>query len=136
MAELELTRSREDRRLYVLDGLGSLRLEGLMSRRATATAAGATWRIGRAGFWGRGVQAFGSANTLVGEFDPRAIRRGGELRWNGRLLELRPASPSRERYALAVAGWPRTPHPQRAVRASRQPVPAPVDIASLHSGPC
>jgi hypothetical protein len=102
MAEFELTRSSDDRRLYTLDGIGSLRLEGLMSRRATATAAGATWRIGRSGFWGRAVQAFGSANTLVGEFDPRAIRRGGELRWNGRLLELRPASAWRERYALAV----------------------------------
>ena len=40
MADLELTRSRDDRRLYELAGLGTLRLEGLFSRRATAEAGG------------------------------------------------------------------------------------------------
>lgn len=39
---------------------------------------------------------------MVGEFDPRAIRRGGELRWNAQSYELRPASAWRERYALAI----------------------------------
>ena len=102
MAELELTRSRNDRRLYELGALGSLRLEGFLSRRATATAAGVTWQIGRFGFFGRSVYALVAGNGVVGEFDPRAIRRGGELRWNGQLYELRPASRWRERYALAV----------------------------------
>jgi hypothetical protein len=100
--ELELTRSKDDRRLYNLDALGSLRFEGLMSRRATATSAGRTWRIERPGFLGRTIRAFGSGGTVVGEFDPRSIRRGGELRWDGRVFELRPASAWRERYALAV----------------------------------
>lgn len=102
MAELELTRSPDDRRLYELGPLGTLRLEGLMSRRATATSAGKTWQIGRAGFFGRAIQAYAGGNALVGEFDPRAIRRGGELSWNGQSYELRPASAWRERYALVV----------------------------------
>jgi hypothetical protein len=102
MAELELTRSKEDRRLYNLEGIGSLRLDGFFSRSATASAAGVTWRMGRAGFWGRRIEAFREGNVLAGEFDPRTIRRGGELRWNGRPYALRPASNWRERYALAV----------------------------------
>jgi hypothetical protein len=39
--------------------------------------------------------------VLVGEFEPRALHRGGSLRWVGRELALRPASSWRERYALA-----------------------------------
>jgi hypothetical protein len=101
MAEIELTRSKGDRRLYELGPLGSLRLEGFWSRRATATSAGVTWRIGRVGVFGRSIHCVGAGNALVGEFDPRSIRRGGELRWNGRTFELRPASSWRERYALA-----------------------------------
>jgi hypothetical protein len=102
MAELELTRSKDDRRLYNLEGIGSLRLEGLFSRSATATAAGVRWRMGRVGFWGRRIEAVRERNVLAGEFDPRAIRRGGELRWNGQPYQLRPASNWVERYALAV----------------------------------
>jgi hypothetical protein len=102
MAELELTRSKEDRRLYHLEGIGSLRLEGFFSRSATATAAGVRWRMGRSGFWGRRIEAIREGGVLTGEFDPRSIRRGGELSWNGRSYELRPASAWRERYALAV----------------------------------
>ena len=36
---------------------------------------------------------------MVGEFEPRSVRRGGTLRWAD--LVLRPASHWRERYALA-----------------------------------
>jgi hypothetical protein len=103
MAELELTRSKDDRRLYTLGAMGSLRLEGFMSRRATATSAGHTWHIGRSGFFGRTIEAHAGADTPVGRFDPRSIRRGGELTWNGRAFGLRPASSWKERYAL-VAG--------------------------------
>jgi hypothetical protein len=102
MAAIELTRSKEDRRLYELGPLGSLRLEGFWSRRATPTSAGVTWRIGRVGFFGRSIQCLGAGNAVVGEFDPRSIRRGGELRWSGRTFELRRASAWRERYALAA----------------------------------
>ena len=119
MAEFELTRSKDDRRLYELGALGSLRLEGFFSRRATATSAGQTWRIGRSGVFGQHIYATGSGDEMVGEFDPRAVRRGGELRWERRSFELRAASAWRERYALATGdtelalfegkGWGRRP---------------------------
>ncbi len=44
MADFELTRAQGDRRLYSLDGVGTLRLEGFFSRAATAEANGTSWR--------------------------------------------------------------------------------------------
>jgi hypothetical protein len=101
MAELELTRTTGDRRVYALDGVGTLRLEGFASRRATAEAAGTSWRIARRGFWQRRFEAIDAAGRAVGEFEPRGLRRGGTIRWAGRQFVLRPASNWRERYALA-----------------------------------
>jgi hypothetical protein len=97
-----------------------------MSRRATATSAGLTWHIAGAGLFSRNVRAVAEGGRLDGEFDPRAIRRGGELRWRGQAFELRPASAWRERYALAVGetevaifeskGWGRQPVKVELVR--------------------
>ena len=101
MADIELTRTPGDRRLYALEGYGTLRLEGFASRRATAEAAGTSWRIARRGFWQRRIEATDAAGTAVGEFEPRSLRRGGTLSWAGREFALRPASSWRERYALA-----------------------------------
>lgn len=56
MTELELTRTPGDRHLYALVGIGTLRLEGLFSRKATAEAGGKTWRFTRGGFWQRVMQ--------------------------------------------------------------------------------
>jgi len=100
MAELELTRSRGDRRLYEIEGVGALRLRGLLSRGATAEAAGGAWSFDRRGFWQRAVDASDATGAVVGSFDPRTWRRGGSLRWGARELEGRPASAWRERYAL------------------------------------
>jgi hypothetical protein len=101
MADLELTRSPDDRRLYALEGVGTLRLEGWSSRRATAEAGPASWRIARSGFWQRTIEAVDAAGMAVGAFEPNALRRGGAVRWDGRELTLRAASMWRERYALA-----------------------------------
>ena len=119
VAVLELRRTAEDRRLYALDGVGTLRLEGLGGRMATAEAGGQSWHITRRGFWLRVVQAADAADLVVGEDRPRGERRGGALRWAGRALALRPASRGRERYALADGdselalfdgrGWGRRP---------------------------
>ena len=119
MEDLELRRTAEDRRLYALDGVGTLRLEGLGGRMATAEAGGASWHITRRGFWRRVVLATDAADLVVGEFRPRGVRRGGALSWAGRELALRPASRWRERYALADGdselalfdgrGWGRRP---------------------------
>ena len=126
MVDLELTRTADDRRLYALVGVGSLRLQGFGSRTAVAEAGepasanlAQTWRLARRGFWGRRVEATDAAGSVVGEFEPRALRRGGALRWHAQHLELRPASSWRERYALADGerelavlegkGWGRRP---------------------------
>jgi hypothetical protein len=101
MAELELTRSRDDRRRYEVDGVGALRLGGFLSRGATAEAGTATWTFDRRGFWQTTIEATDATGGLVGSFDPRKLRRGGSLRWGDRDLELRPASRWKERYALA-----------------------------------
>jgi hypothetical protein len=101
MADLELTRTPDDRRLYALEGVGTLRLEGFASRRATAEAGTRAWSIIRRGFWQREIQATDAAGTVIGEFEPRTLRRGGVVRWAGGELALRPASRWRERYALA-----------------------------------
>jgi hypothetical protein len=101
MADLELKRVSGARRLYAIEGLGTLRLEGIASRAATAEAEGKSWRIARPHFWMRGIEATDEAGATVGAFEPRGLRRGGTLRWAGRELALRPASRWRERYALA-----------------------------------
>jgi hypothetical protein len=99
--ELRLTRSQDDRRVYVLEGVGTLRLEGFSSRRATAEGGGRHWRFAGRGFLQRVIEATDEAGAVVGEFEPRSLHRGGALRWDGRELALRAASSWRERYALA-----------------------------------
>src|ERR1700710_633461 len=101
ITELELTRVRGDRRLYELENVGTLRLEGFLGRAATAEAGGARWRIARRGFWRREIEGLDELGVPAGEFFPRSVRRGGTLRWGTRELTLHPASSWRERYALA-----------------------------------
>jgi hypothetical protein len=101
MPELELTRSRDDRKLYVLDGVGTLRLQGWMSRTATAEAGSRSWEIARRGIFTSTFEATDASGTIAGAFHGRTLRRGGTLRWGDRELELRPASAWRSRYALA-----------------------------------
>ena len=100
VAELELTRSRDDRRLYVIKGVGTLRFEGLFSRRASAESGVGVWSLGRRGVFQARFEATDAAGTVVGSFEQRGLRRGGRLRWRDREHQLRPASSWRERYAL------------------------------------
>jgi hypothetical protein len=101
MTELELTRTQGDRRLYALEGAGSLRLDGWFSRGATAQAGDSSWRFDRRGLFTTVIEATDAAGALAGEFRGRTLRRGGELTWAGHELMLRPSSIWRERYALA-----------------------------------
>jgi hypothetical protein len=102
MPDLQLTRNPDDRRLYDLQGVGSIRVGGFFSRGATATeAGGASWSFDRPSLWRRTIEASDATGVVVGSFDPRTIRRGGALTWRGRDFQLRPASAWRERYALA-----------------------------------
>jgi hypothetical protein len=84
----------------MLDGVGTLRLNGVLSWTATAQAGEDSWRFAR-GFWQPSVRATDADGLVVGEFDPGVIRRGGTLRWRGHEYTLRPNSGWRERYSLA-----------------------------------
>jgi hypothetical protein len=104
MTELELTRTKEDRRIYALGDLGTLRVSGFWFRSATAQAGHRTWDITGSGVWRRIIRATDEAGAVVGEFTPRGgLRRGGSLRWGDRTYDLRPASSWRERYAMVDA---------------------------------
>src|SRR3954454_18702483 len=89
MADLELTRMQGDRRAYALEGIGRLRLEGVLARAATAQADGASWRFFRTGFWRRSIAATDAGGSVVGAFEPRGLRRGGTVRWRDHELALR-----------------------------------------------
>jgi hypothetical protein len=100
MIDLELTRDPSDRRSYHLDGIGTVRLEGLFGRTGSARAVdGRGWRFTRRGFWRRIIEAVDATGAKVGEFTPRDLSRGGRLRWGPRELALQPVS-MRERYVL------------------------------------
>jgi hypothetical protein len=119
MTELELTRAPDDRRLYRLEGIGTVRSEGLFGRGATAEVDGRSWHFDRRGLWQRVMEATDAAGTVVGEFVPNGIRRGGVLRWGSRELTVHPVSVLRERYVLTAGdrdlvlldgkGWGRRP---------------------------
>jgi hypothetical protein len=102
--DLELTRVPGDRRLYALEGIGTLRLQGLLGRSAVAQSDGRSFEITSRGLWQREVVATDESGAVCGTFDPRSIRRGGTLRWGDRQLTLNPASAWRERYELAEHG--------------------------------
>lgn len=101
MTDLELTRTPQDRRLYALEGVGTLRLEGVLRRRAVAEADGRRWTITRRGFGQRSAEAVDAAGAVAGTFAVSGLRRGGAITWAGVPFALRPASRWRERFALS-----------------------------------
>lgn len=101
MPELELTRADGDRRLFALEGVGTLRLKGWASRAATAEAAGVSWEFNRVGVIKQTIQAADAAGSVIGRFEPNGLKRGGKVAWQSSEFELRPASRWKERYALA-----------------------------------
>jgi hypothetical protein len=101
--DLELTRVPTDRRLYRLAGIGTVRLEGWFARTGVAQADnGRTWRFSRRGLFARVIEATDVSGAAVGQFTPREIRRGGQLRWGTRELKLRPKG-MREHYIVSEA---------------------------------
>lgn len=102
--ELELTRSRDDRRRYDLEGAGALRLGGWLRGGATIEAGDALLEVRRRGILRRTTEATDGAGALVGCFGPLGWRRGGPLLRDGRELTLTPSSAWRERYTLREGG--------------------------------
>jgi len=101
--ELELARSRDNRRLYVLGDLGTLRLEGLLGRNAAAEAGGERLRFRRS-MWTRTIAATTDSGEIIGEFHGQLLRSGGTIHWEGRELLLRRGTMWRERYVLEDGG--------------------------------
>jgi hypothetical protein len=118
-ATLQLTPIPGDRRLYALDGVGTLRLTGWASRTATADAGGPAWQMTYRGLLQPVIQATDAAGAIAGEFRARTLHRGGPLRWADRELLVRPDSLWRERYVVVeddrrlatieAKGWTRQP---------------------------
>lgn len=118
-ATLQLTPTPGDRRLYALDGIGTLRLTGWASRAATAEAGGPAWQMTYRGLLSPVIQAADAAGAIAGEFRARTLHRGGPLRWLDRGFNVRPDSLWRERYVLVeddrrvatieAKGWGRQP---------------------------
>ena len=87
---MQLTRDAGDGNLWVLDGVGTLRRTGRVSRAATADAGGARWQIVRHGWVRPGFAATDAATgAVVGELPGRWLGRGERLRWSERDLVLR-----------------------------------------------
>jgi hypothetical protein len=108
MPELELIRTRDDRRLYALPGVGNLRLGGWLSAKVEASTGGDTYTFQKRGILGRVFTATDArTGAQVAEFRPRSIRRGGTITWQATEWDLRPAALLSERYALARPGQDR-----------------------------
>ena len=124
MADLGFKRTPHDRRLYALEGVGTLRLQGLASRTAIADAGDTSWRIARRGFWQRRIDATDAEGRVVGEFEPRAC--DAEVRFAGLI-----ASSSAPREQLARVLRARRPRPgargPRRQGWGRRPVKVTVD---------
>jgi hypothetical protein len=97
---MQLTQTPLERRLYVFEGVGTLRLTGWMLNGATAEARGLSWQISSRGIRQRVIQASDATGAVVGRFNGRTLHGGQALRWSTRELVLRPESVWRERYVL------------------------------------
>jgi len=100
MTVLELTCDPADDRLWTLDGVGTLRRTGWISRAATAEASGRSWAIARHGWARPGFRAADETGAVVGELKGAFASRGETLRWSGRELALRPTRLRRGGHAL------------------------------------
>lgn len=100
MADLELKRKPDDRHVYDLEGVGTLRLEGWKGPRATADTGVRSWQFARRGLWRRGLDATDAFGGEAGSFEHRRGHRGGTLRWGDKELALRQAALWHDRYAL------------------------------------
>ena len=133
MFELELTRAREDRRTYRLEGIGSLRRTALFSSATIATSeSGDTWELRQRGLTGRRADAVAGDGTTAGEFDTeRFVDHGGTLTWRGAAFSVRSTRSWATQYTLAdgdrdllvvdVRGWGKRPATVRLADLSIDP---------------
>jgi hypothetical protein len=106
MPELRLTRSPEDRKLFVLAGVGTIRNGSWFQRSAELCAeTGTSWQVDRKGFRARPVFTDGAGGEPARFEGYGTFKRGGKLTTaDGATYELKPSSHFKERYALAAEG--------------------------------
>jgi len=106
MSELRLTRSPEDRKLFVLAGVGTIRNGRWFKRSAELCAeTGDSWQVDRKGFRARPVFTDGVGGEPARFEVYGTFKRGGRLEIAGAgTYELKPASHFKERYALSAEG--------------------------------
>jgi hypothetical protein len=81
------------KRLYSIDGIGTLRLEKAFWNAAAAEAGGRSWRFGCRGWFRRRIEATDETGRPAGSFESsRGFRRGGTVHWEGRDFALRSRS--------------------------------------------
>ena len=97
---VRLTPSPGDHRLYLVKGIGTLRVTGWTWREATAEAGGRSWQITRHGICPPVIQAADVAGDIVGEFSGRWLHHGAALRWSNGELGLRIDRIRQDRYIL------------------------------------
>ncbi len=100
MTAMKLTRDSVDGDLWVLEGVGTLRRTGRISRAATAEAGALSWQSVRRGWVRPGFRAADATGAVVGEIKGRFMRRGETLRWADRVLVLRADELRRTGYVL------------------------------------
>src|SRR4051794_8372544 len=99
MKEIELVRSSPDRRLYTLGDLGSLRLNGLFMRSATAETDLGSFSVTKTRWTSASVVARDPLGE-IGAFHARTLGGGGSLTWIEETYALRHQQPFGETYAL------------------------------------
>lgn len=106
MPKLQLTRSPEDRKTFVLEGVGAIRNGGWLKRSAELCAErGTTWQVDRKGVRQRPVFTDGTGGEPARYEASGTFKRGGRLEVaSGATYELKPSSHFKERYALAARG--------------------------------
>lgn len=129
---MELTSDPADGDLWVLEGVGTLRRTGRISRAATAAAGGRAWTIVRFGWVRTGFRAADETGATVGALPGALMRRGETLRWGDRQLTLRPDAARRGGHVLRDGERPlATMAPKRE---GRRPLDVTVDDPSADPG--
>ena len=123
---MELTCDPADGSLWVLDGVGTLRRTGRVSRAATAEAGGRSWSIVRFGWVRTGFRATDETGATVGELPGQLMRRSETLRWGDRALTLRPDAARRGGYVLRDGERP------LATMAPKREGKRPLDVTADH----
>ena len=119
-----LTRSREDRRRYDLEGWGSVRKPGFLgSTHELTTWDGTLFQTDVSGFFSYRVRVYDEERRQVGEYEPGAFFNA-ELSWRDQVFQLRPERRFSRQLVLSRLGkdWLR-------IRGSRFDRETPVRVA-------